>query len=113
MKCITSIPNIAMVSIKADTWGSVSKVVSRTMTALDDAGVKVVLTTQACASHSVSVAVDEAEGERAVSAIKEAFQLELARGNIQGVVQESGYSIIAAVGDDLKDSIGTLGKITG
>jgi len=113
VKCITSIPNIAMVNVNAGSWASVSKVTRKVMGAMDDAGVKVVLATQACASHSISVAVDEAQGERAVSAIKEAFQLELARGNIQGVVQESGYSIIAAVGDDLKDSVGTLGKITG
>ena len=82
MKCITSIPNIAMVSVKAGKWASVSRVVSRAMGAMDDAGVKVVLATQACASHSVSVAVDEAEGNRAVQAIERAFELEISRGQI-------------------------------
>ena len=55
---------------------------------MDDAGVKVVLVTQACASHSVSVAVDEAEGKRAVEAIRGAFELEISRGNIKGVQQD-------------------------
>merc|ERR1740133_451297 len=113
VKCITSIPNIAMVNVNAGSWARVAKVTHKVMGAMDEAGVKVVLTTQACASHSISVAVDEAEGTRAVAAIEEAFQLELARGSIEGIVQESGYSIIATVGDDLKSSVGTLGKITG
>ncbi len=63
----------------------------RAMGAMDDAGVKIVLVTQACASHSVSLAVDEAEGKRAVEAIQNAFELELARGNIEGISQEPGY----------------------
>lgn len=113
VKCITSIPNIAMVHIIGGSWSNVSKVTCRAMGAMDDAGVKVVLATQACASHSVSVAVDEAEGKRAVQAIEQAFELELERGHIEGVTHEPGYSLVAIVGDELKDSVGALGKLTG
>jgi len=112
VKFITSIPSIALVNIRAGSWASVSKVAGKAMGAMDDAGVKVVLVTQACASHSISVAVDEAEGQRAVQAIEQAFELELSRGNIEGVSQEQGYSIMAVVGDEMKGSVGTLGRLT-
>jgi len=108
----TSIPNIAMVNIQGGSWGSVSKVTHRAMAAMDEAGVKVVLVTQACASHSVSLAVDENAGPRAVEALRGAFELELARGQIEGVVHDSGYSIISAIGNAMKGMPGTLAKLT-
>jgi len=112
VKFITSIPSISLVNLSGGAWGSVSKVTHRAMGALDDAGVKVVLVTQACASHSVSFAVDEAEGERAVEAIKGAFELELARGNVDGITQTPGFSILAVIGDDMKGFVGCLAKLT-
>merc|ERR1719482_983696 len=90
VKFITSIPNIAMVNVKGGAWGSVSKVARCAMGAMEDAGVKVVLLTQADAQHSVTLAVDEEEGQRAVEALEVqaclegAFELELSRGSIEG-----------------------------
>jgi len=111
VKFITSIPNIAMVTIKGGAWGSVSKVTRRAMGAMEDAGVKVVMVSQACASHSVSLAVDEGEGRRAVEALETAFELELTRGNIDGIEQQGGFSVLAVIGDDMKGYVGTMGKL--
>jgi aspartate-semialdehyde dehydrogenase len=112
VQVVTSIPKIAMVRLDSGSFGSVSKVTLRAMSALDAAGIKVVLVTQACASHSLAVAVDEAEGPRAARAIEEAFELELARGHIQGVESVGGFSILSIVGDDMKGHVGTLAKLT-
>jgi len=112
IKFVTSIPNIAMVTINGGSWGSVSKMTRRAMGAMEDAGVKVVLVTQACATHSISMAVDGAEGKRAAEAIETAFELELSRGNIEGVTQEAGHSIISVIGDNMKGYAGTMGKLT-
>merc|ERR1712100_98384 len=98
VKFITSIPKIAMVNVKGGAWGSVSKVARRAMGAMEDAGVKVVLLTQADAQHSVTLAVDEGEGKRAVEALEGAFELELARGSIEGIDKEVGYSMLAVIG---------------
>jgi aspartokinase/homoserine dehydrogenase 1 len=111
VQVVTSIPKIAMVRLDGGSFASVSKVTLRAMSALDQAGVKVVLVTQACASHSLAVAVDEAEGDRAAKAIEEAFELELARGQIQGVQASGGFSILSIVGDDMKGHVGTLAKL--
>jgi aspartate-semialdehyde dehydrogenase len=111
VKFVTSIPNIAVVNIDGGSWGSVSKLTRRAMSAMEEAGVKIVLLTQACASHSVSLAVDEAEGKRAVQALESAFELELARGSIEGVKQKTGYSVISTIGDEMRGAAGTLAKI--
>merc|ERR1719191_2219616 len=111
VKFVTSIPNIALVNIDGGSWGSVSKLTRRAMGAMEDAGVKIVLLTQACASHSVSLAVDESEGKRAVEALQNAFELELARGSIEGVKQKTGYSVISTIGDEMRGAAGTLAKI--
>merc|ERR1711908_40517 len=82
------------------------------MGAMEDAGVKVVLLTQADAQHSVTLAVDEGEGKRAVEALEGAFELELSRGSIEGIDQEVGYSMLAVIGDDMKGKMGTLSKLS-
>jgi aspartokinase/homoserine dehydrogenase 1 len=112
VQVITSIPKIAMVDIDGGSWASVSRVTQRVMKAMEDAGIKVVLVTQACASHSISVAVDEAEGKRAVKAVEQAFELELARSEIGGVKATEGYAILSIVGDEMKGFVGTLAKLT-
>jgi aspartate-semialdehyde dehydrogenase len=111
VKFVTSIPNIALVNIDGGSWGSVSKLTRRAMGAMEEAGVKIVLLTQACASHSVSLAVDESEGKRAVEALQSAFELELARGKIASIVQKPGFSIISTIGDEMRGAAGTLAKI--
>jgi aspartokinase/homoserine dehydrogenase 1 len=111
VKFVTSIPNISLVNIDGGSWGSVSKLTRRAMGAMEDAGVKIVLLTQACASHSVSLAVDESEGKRAVEALQSAFELELSRGDINGIINQPGYSIISTIGDEMRNCAGTLAKI--
>jgi aspartate-semialdehyde dehydrogenase len=112
VQVVTSIPKIAMVTIDGGSYGSVSSVTVRAMSALDRAGVKVVLVTQGSASHSLAVAVDENEGPRAAKAIEDAFELELARGQVDGVKSQSGYSILSIVGEDMKGSVGTMAKLS-
>eukprot|EP00747_Dinoflagellata_sp_TGD_P018298 gnl/TRDRNA2_/TRDRNA2_126403_c0_seq1.p1 gnl/TRDRNA2_/TRDRNA2_126403_c0~~gnl/TRDRNA2_/TRDRNA2_126403_c0_seq1.p1 ORF type:complete len:657 (+),score=109.71 gnl/TRDRNA2_/TRDRNA2_126403_c0_seq1:91-2061(+) len=112
VKFITSIPDISVVTMQGGSGDlSVSKILCRAMGAIDDAGVKVVLVTQACASHSLSLAVDAAEGTRAVEAIQAAFELELSQGKVEGVSQETGYSILSVIGDDMAGYVGTTAKL--
>jgi aspartokinase/homoserine dehydrogenase 1 len=112
VKFITSIANIAMVNVKGGAWGSVSKMTRRAMGAMEDAGVKVQMLTQADATHSVTLAIDESESKRALKALEEAFELELSRGSIEGIDQDTGYSMLAVIGDDMRGKMGTLSKLS-
>jgi len=111
VKALTSIKNISLVDVEGGSWAGVSKVVQRMMAALDAANIKVVLVTQASSEHSITVAVDESEGKRAAEAVEQAFELELARGDIDGVRYGVGFSILVAVGDGLRNAPGSAAKL--
>jgi len=110
-KGITAIKNVAMVNVEGGSWAGVPKVLVRVMSALDAVGVKVVLVTQASSEHSICLAVDEDQVKRAVDAIRAGFELELARGDIDGVHFGKGYSVVAVVGDGMKSIPGFAAKI--
>lgn len=111
VKMVTTIESIASVNIKAGSWKSVAAVGKRAMQALEDAGVKVVLITQASSSHSLTVAIDEAAAAAAVAALEEAFELEMIRGDISGINVTGGLSALSIVGP-MRGVVGTLAKLT-
>ena len=99
-----------MVDVRAGSWASVTKVGHRVLGALDAAKIKVVLVTQASSEHSISVAIDESSGEAAVGALRAAFELELARGEISSVKAHKGFSMFTVVGP-MRAVKGTLKKL--
>lgn len=113
VKAVTAISRIAMVDIEGGSWASVSQVAARTMLALNDAGLKVVLVTQASSEHSISVAVDEAQGRHAAKVVQAAFELEIARGQVSGVRHAEGYSMLTIIGDGMRGFVGTSAKLLG
>lgn len=106
VKGVTHIENIAMVHINAGSWGSVAKVTERAMAAMNEAGVKVVLITQNSSSHALTFAIDEAEAERSLAAVKKAFELELLHQSIEGVSVDSGYSLLSLIMSNVKNQAG-------
>ena len=60
------------------------------MEALASVGVNVILTSQGSSEHSISVAVADTDGSRALAAVEVGFQLEIARNAAPGLI--SGMS---------------------
>src|SRR5690606_11717402 len=78
---------------------------------LSDAGISVVLITQASSEHSICIGISNQDTDQAVTAITEAFDYEISRGKIEPVIIEENLSIIALVGDNMKSHQGLSGKM--
>jgi len=100
IKGITSVDNVALLNIEG-TMTCVPDLAPRLFDTLARIGVQVVMTTQASADSSICVVVEEAEAERAIDSLNQAFDRELSRGLVGGITAELGHSVVAIVGEGM------------
>ena len=101
IKGITSVDKTALVTLEGASVIGGANVAERFMGAMADAGINVLIITQASSESSICVAVPENQGERAIEALKNAFELELARSTVNAVSLATGMSIVAIVGEGM------------
>ncbi len=108
---ISSSNRIALLSLEGSGMVGIPGYSGRFFTALANAAVNVILITQASSLHTMCVAVEEADAERAGTAVDEAFAYEISINRVNRVVVEKGFSIVTLVGDDMKNQSGTGGRM--
>ncbi len=113
VKGITAIDGIALINVEGAGMIGVPGTADRLFGGLKDAGVSVVLISQASSEHSICVAVPERDAGRAATVIREAFVAELRGGQIHDVEVTAGNSILAVVGDGMAGAAGVSGKVFG
>jgi aspartokinase/homoserine dehydrogenase 1 len=113
VKGITAIDGIALINVEGAGMIGVPGTADRLFGGLKDAGVSVVLISQASSEHSICVAVPERDAGRAATVIREAFAAELRGGQIHDVEVTAGNSILAVVGDGMAGAAGVSGKVFG
>jgi aspartokinase/homoserine dehydrogenase 1 len=84
---------------------------SRLFDALAKSAINIILITQASSVHTMCVAIDESDSEKAKSAADHAFAYEISLNKVNPLKVEKGFSIITLVGDDMKNQSGTSGKM--
>ncbi|MFU8812574.1 MAG: bifunctional aspartate kinase/homoserine dehydrogenase I [Balneolaceae bacterium] len=108
---LSSIEDVALITVKGSGMIGVSGIASRIFSALAGAGTNILLITQASSEHSVTLAVLPAMAPVAVKALEAEFHRELTEGEIDPVESESELSIIAIVGDNMKSIPGIAGRV--
>ncbi|TPE44331.1 bifunctional aspartate kinase/homoserine dehydrogenase I [Pontibacter mangrovi] len=111
VKGITSIPAISMLTVQGGGMVGYKGFSGRLFSALAQAGVNVILITQASSEHSITLAVSPAEAQAASTAIEAEFRYELLSGRLSKPSVEEGYSVMAVVGENMKQAIGLSGKL--
>lgn len=111
IKGISSIDNVTLLTIRGSGMIGVTGVASRIFSALADAGVNIIMITQASSEHTVCFAVLPGQAEAARKAIESAFKYELKDGVIDEVLVEKELSIVAIVGDDMRETPGISGRV--
>jgi aspartokinase/homoserine dehydrogenase 1 len=81
--------------------------------ALAHGGVQPILITQGSSGHSLCFAVAPGDLERARASIAEEFELEQRAGWIDELVVETDCSVIAAVGEAMRETPGVSGRLFG
>lgn len=84
---------------------------ARMGTALQQAGVFVVMTWQGAAKHALSCFVKASQAELGQSALRRAFQYELRSGQIQRIQLTSGVRVLAVVGDGMQGQPGVAAQL--
>jgi acetylornithine deacetylase len=109
---IASIDRVAVLQLSGVGHGSES-LASRLLHALDQARCPVLLLSQGSSERSVCVAVAPQSVRPALRAIEKTFELERRAGLLDEPTVEEDCSIVAVVGEAMKDTPGIAGKVFG
>jgi bifunctional aspartokinase / homoserine dehydrogenase 1 len=110
---ISSIPRIALLSLEGSGMVGIPGFSKRLFEALSGHHINVILITQGSSEHSICVGVDESNAAIAKAAVDNAFQPEITTGTVDPLVIETGLSVIALVGEQMKSHPGVSGKMFG
>jgi aspartokinase/homoserine dehydrogenase 1 len=108
---ISSIDQISVLNLEGSGMVGIPGFSKRLFDALSRAQINVILITQSSSEHSICVAVEEKSGARARAVVDREFEYEIAVGKIEPLRAENGFSILALVGDNMKNHPGISGKM--
>jgi bifunctional aspartokinase / homoserine dehydrogenase 1 len=110
---ISSMNHIALLSLEGSGMVGVPGFSKRLFETLAQQEINIILITQSSSEHSICVAIEEQTAQRAVTAVSNSFQHEMEIGKLEPVVLETGLSILALVGDNMKSHPGVAGRMFG
>ncbi|MCP9754282.1 bifunctional aspartate kinase/homoserine dehydrogenase I [Lacihabitans sp. CCS-44] len=108
---ISSIDEISLVNLQGNGMIGVAGVSAKLFGLLADNKISVILISQASSEHSICFAVDPKSAENVRDILEEGFKAEILNGDIENISIQNNLSIIAVVGEGMKSSSGTSGKL--
>jgi aspartokinase/homoserine dehydrogenase 1 len=111
IKGISSLNGISLLNVQGSGLLGVVGVSMRLFATLAREKINVILISQASSEHSICIAVETSSGRAAKIAIEKEFLNEIRSEEIDEVHIESDLSIVAVVGDGMKHSPGTSGRM--
>lgn len=108
---ISHVPDIGLLSLEGPGMVGIPGISRRFFEVLSGRGINVVFITQASSEHSICVGISESQLALASREVDAAFAFEISKGEVNPVVVEGGLSIIALVGDQMKQHQGLSGKM--
>jgi len=108
---LSAIGNVSIVTLEGSGMQGVSGIAFRFFRALASGKINVIMITQSSSEHSISVAVNSDEAHRAQELISEEFNFELSRKLVDPVIVNGELSLLAIIGENMKDSPGVAGKL--
>lgn len=110
---ISSINHISLLSLEGSGMVGIPGFSKRLFEALALEKINVILITQSSSEHSICVGVNSVDVEKAKSAVDAAFDYEIATRKVEPLLVEKDLSIVAVVGDKMKNHQGISGKMFG
>ncbi|WP_412061678.1 bifunctional aspartate kinase/homoserine dehydrogenase I [Rubrivirga sp. IMCC45206] len=111
VKALSAVRDQAVVTVEGGGLQSVVGVSARLFAALSDAGVNVRMISQASSEQSVCVVVDGADAPASVTALRAAFETEIARGDVRAVEAIADCAVVSAVGEGMRHQPGLAGRL--
>jgi aspartokinase/homoserine dehydrogenase 1 len=110
---ISSMENIALISIEGSGMIGVPGFAKRVFAGLNDAAINVILISQGSSEHSICVAVRNEAKHQAIQILDNIFEIEISNGIIQPITSSGNVSIIALVGENMRNHPGISGRMFG
>ncbi len=108
---ISSINKIVLLSLEGSGMVGIPGFSKRLFEALANALINVILITQGSSEHSICVGIDEHASAKAKEVIDKVFAYEIESGKVDPIIVERDLSIVAIVGDNMKNHSGISGKM--
>ncbi len=110
---ISSISSIALLRIEGSGMIGVTGVAMRVFKALAAHSMNVILITQASSEHTICVAVEPENAEKARDVIDSELALEIETGRVEKTIVELDLSIVSIVGENMRRMPGVSAKVFG
>lgn len=111
IKGITHIDNISLLTVEGSGMVGVAGSSKKLFEVLSKESINVIFITQASSEHSICFGIQDSDAENAKIAIDAAFEFEISQKKIEPCLVESNLSIIAVVGENMKNHQGLSGKM--
>jgi len=111
IKGISSINQIALLSLEGTGMVGVPGFSKRLFEALANDNINVILITQGSSEHSICVGIHDKDAVHAKNVIDKTFEQEIQSQKLQPLVVEKDLSIIALVGEQMKRHTGVSGRM--
>jgi len=108
---ISSINNIALISLEGSGMIGIPGFSKRLFEALSSEKINVILITQSSSEHSICVGIDSSSVEKAKQVVDAAFANEIALQKVEPLIIEAELSIVALVGESMKNHTGISGRM--
>jgi aspartokinase/homoserine dehydrogenase 1 len=111
IKGISSIDRISLLTLQGSGMVGVAGISARLFSSLSQAKINVILITQGSSEHTISFAVKPEDAIPAQQAIEETFRLEIRAKIIEKVRVENDLSVIAVIGENMRNTPGVSGRL--
>ncbi len=108
---ISHIENIAVITLEGGGMVGIPGFSKRLFETLYQEKINVILITQASSEHSICLAIELNDVEKAKVAIDKAFEFEISKGKVSPLKVETDVAILALVGDNMVNHQGLSGKM--
>lgn len=108
---LTCIKDLALLNFTGSGMVGVPQFAARLFGALSEGKINVIIITQSSSEHSICVGIDSREAKSAAKVIQEAFKYELAAKQINPLEIETDLSIVALVGENMRQHVGVSGQM--
>ena len=111
IKGISNVNNITLLTLQGNDMGSIPEFSKRLFEILTNEKINIIVTTQSSSEHSICIGIFDYHANKAKSAIDLEFTNEISLSKLDPIIVESGLSIVAVIGEKMKNHQGISGKM--
>ncbi len=111
VKGLSSIPEVALLTLQGSGLVGVPGTAGRLFNALAAGGINIILITQGSSEHSITFAIPPQLANKARKLVEKEFSAEMQRNWTDPVKVETGLSVIAVIGENMRYRPGIAGQL--